>query len=213
MSHYETLGVKPDATPEEIKSAYRRASSKAHPDKGGNTELMAAVNQANDVLSDAARRQRYDETGNDAPERTMEQRAMDQLVRFFELVLEMDGNLVQLVRQQMKEGESVAIDEVRRLRKKVAKLSKRRDKIKVKSGENLVHMLIDRQVAAANRDIAVYEEALAVGAVSLKLLDAYESEEEQPGMRPQDPLTEMMEKHLMGMAGVGGFGRDRRFYR
>lgn len=35
-----------------IKTAYRKASSKYHPDKGGSTEMMQAVNQAYEELKD-----------------------------------------------------------------------------------------------------------------------------------------------------------------
>ena len=46
------LNLTGEVTPEIIKMAYRRASSKYHPDKGGSVEMMQAVNQAYDVLKD-----------------------------------------------------------------------------------------------------------------------------------------------------------------
>lgn len=61
--YYETLGVKPDATEAEIKSAYRRLARKFHPDvsKEANAEeRFKAVNEANEVLSDAKKRAHYD---------------------------------------------------------------------------------------------------------------------------------------------------------
>ena len=36
MSHYQTLGVSPQADAQEIKKAYRRLAGKHHPDKGGD---------------------------------------------------------------------------------------------------------------------------------------------------------------------------------
>jgi DnaJ-domain-containing protein 1 len=44
------LGVGPDATREEIRAAYRRRISQAHPDKGGSAEAAAQVNAARDAL-------------------------------------------------------------------------------------------------------------------------------------------------------------------
>lgn len=44
------LGVKPDATPLLIKSAYRKLMLKHHPDKGGNAEFAAKLNTARDIL-------------------------------------------------------------------------------------------------------------------------------------------------------------------
>jgi hypothetical protein len=44
------LGVKPDASEEEIKSAHRRLMRKVHPDQGGSDELASRVNRARAVL-------------------------------------------------------------------------------------------------------------------------------------------------------------------
>jgi hypothetical protein len=44
------LGVEPDATPEQIRSAYTRLMQRAHPDKGGTTGLAAQLNAARDRL-------------------------------------------------------------------------------------------------------------------------------------------------------------------
>lgn len=44
------LGVKPDATPLIIKSAYRKLMLTHHPDKGGKAEFAAKLNTARDIL-------------------------------------------------------------------------------------------------------------------------------------------------------------------
>lgn len=65
MSLYEDLGVGRDATPDEIKKAYRSRAQKSHPDReGGDAEVFHAVQTAHDVLSDPDRRERYDRTGH-----------------------------------------------------------------------------------------------------------------------------------------------------
>lgn len=60
MTHYDTLGVAKNATPEEIKRAYRKLASQHHPDKGGDTSKFQQVEEAYRVLSDPQKRAEYD---------------------------------------------------------------------------------------------------------------------------------------------------------
>ncbi len=68
MNLYETLGVNPDATPEEITKAYRVIAHKCHPDKNPDNEeaamLFQEVTAARDILLDAQKRATYDLTGD-----------------------------------------------------------------------------------------------------------------------------------------------------
>lgn len=57
---YKTLGVEKTATPDEIKSAYRKLASKHHPDKGGDTATFQKIQAAYETLSDANKRADYD---------------------------------------------------------------------------------------------------------------------------------------------------------
>lgn len=61
---YSTLNLSPDASEDDVKKAYRRLSKRHHPDVGGDAEVFREVQEAYDVLSDPARRRRYDETGS-----------------------------------------------------------------------------------------------------------------------------------------------------
>lgn len=64
--YYELLGISRDATPEEIKRAYRRLARKYHPDvnkEAGAEERFKEINRANEVLSNPETRARYDRFG------------------------------------------------------------------------------------------------------------------------------------------------------
>ena len=60
MNHYSTLGVSQDATPDEIKRAFRKLASQHHPDKGGDTQRFQEIQAAYDVLGDPEKRRQYD---------------------------------------------------------------------------------------------------------------------------------------------------------
>lgn len=60
MDHYATLGVDKNATPDDIKKAYRKLAAKHHPDRGGDTAEFQKIQSAYDVLSDPVKKQQYD---------------------------------------------------------------------------------------------------------------------------------------------------------
>src|ERR1700761_1362243 len=73
---YEVLGVKKEATNDEIRAAYRTLAKKHHPDLNpGNKQAEARfkeISAAYDILSDKDKRARYDrgeidESGNEKP--------------------------------------------------------------------------------------------------------------------------------------------------
>jgi molecular chaperone DnaJ len=65
--YYETLGVGRDASPDDIKRAFRRLAMQYHPDRNsepGAEAQFKEINEAYEVLSDAERRATYDRFGH-----------------------------------------------------------------------------------------------------------------------------------------------------
>lgn len=66
--YYEVLGVSRDASPEEIKKAYRTLAKKYHPDVSSDpnaTEKFAEIQVAYDCLSDPEKKSNYDRFGTE----------------------------------------------------------------------------------------------------------------------------------------------------
>ena len=62
LDYYELLGVARNASSASIRSGFRSASLRSHPDKGGTSESFAQVQTAYKTLSNADLRRAYDET-------------------------------------------------------------------------------------------------------------------------------------------------------
>jgi DnaJ-class molecular chaperone len=66
---YDVLGLNRDASPEDIKKAYRKLAREHHPDKGGDPEKFKKVQEAYETLNDPQKRQNFDQFGTpDGPQ-------------------------------------------------------------------------------------------------------------------------------------------------
>ena len=69
IDYYKVLGIEKTATESSIKTAYRKLARKLHPDLNPDDKeahkKFQQINEANEVLSDSAKRKKYDKYGAD----------------------------------------------------------------------------------------------------------------------------------------------------
>lgn len=195
MNPYDILGVAKDATAAEIRAAYRRRASAAHPDRAhGDAADMTALNQARDILLDPERRQQYDQTGSTQRRNTVEDEAFQILAELFTKVLAApgtDGRIVEFVtrattelRETVLKDREVALAMQRRLRNK-------RKLVKSKGPVNIVHGIIDAQVSAAHAKVGTCNHMLKVVSAALRMLRDYEDESVAPPAPQRSSLYEL----------------------
>src|ERR1700733_3938173 len=67
IDYYKILGLNTNATEKDVKASYRKLARKYHPDLNPNdaeaNKKFQQINEANEVLSDAEKRKKYDAYG------------------------------------------------------------------------------------------------------------------------------------------------------
>jgi curved DNA-binding protein CbpA len=178
MTLYDDLGVKPDASPDDIKSAYRERSKTANPDVGGKPEEFHKINQAYEVLYDPARRAKYDrgEPTDEPP--TIDVIARNNLVTLF-INLMSDQSLAiehtpifDLLREQINNGKQQLVNKRKAAEKDIKRLEKVRERIKGK--DDFFKSIVNSKIEGAKKAIEQIDNELKIGEIMIKLLDGYE---------------------------------------
>lgn len=181
---YEVLGVKPDASPEEIKRVFRSKAASVHPDKQtGDHNEMAALNHAYDVLSDPQRRLLYDKTGEDSARPREQQISQLVMMAFGRALQEGAPDILASAKEFLRNGDSELRKQQTQVEQRRAKLQKRRDKISRKSGPNVFHMIIDQELGQLEQAAVKIGNDIGVCADAIKDLKKYKSSEEVPPVR------------------------------
>lgn len=179
MNPYEILGVPRDAVDQQVKAAFRREASKAHPDRaGGSAERMAAVNEAYAVLSDPKRREHYEKTGQTQEQTPIEVEASGLLAQIFSKALEQDDAGILEFAWQHTEAtlEKVSADR-RTALKKARRLRSKRNKVRTSDGaRNLVHGLVDQQSMQLRVKAAQLRHVQKLVTLAREMLHAYEED-------------------------------------
>ena len=183
MNHYETLNIKPDATPDEIKSAYRAKANETHPDKGGDAAEFAPVATAYKTLIDPELRLLYDTTGS-AKRTPIEVEVQNILMAMFNDALAQDGDFEMLayIKKKVDDGGKQIPVEVKRLKDRQKKLTKKRGKITSK-GVNLFQQLCDAELRNIDGQLANLDHQSVVHKAVVKAIREYKEDWEKPEMK------------------------------
>lgn len=181
--HYETLGVGRDASPEEVRRAFRKKAKATHPDKGGALVAFQQVQRAYATLRVPSSREAYDRTGRDPSPDPNRQRT--------ELMMELAGLAIGLL-EHLPEGvdliaamrESLRHSHADMLRSRAtherAILKRERAAKRIHrrhgSGPNLIAEFFLADVQKLRDAIARIDEACAKTTSLLEMVDEYEYE-------------------------------------
>ena len=198
---YDILGIKKNASPEDVKKAYRKTSKKTHPDKGGSNEEFQETKKAYEVLSNTKLRDRYDETGEVEDDTSSKHSAMQDVAQIFEMVLtKYEGEIeyTDIICEMLKvfeDGLQSTKQSIKEWKAQIPHHEKISSRIKTDEGdENIFKSFIDGKIAVLNNSIRSAEEQINRIEESISMVEIYSCEikiKEEPdysnfGRRAQD---------------------------
>ncbi len=206
---YKILHVGRKATPEQIKRAYRRAARKSHPDSGGSNEAFEQVNAAYRCLSDPARRQHYDATGDmgsDVPDNSTGMMLTVITGAFCAVVNEFikqgadptREDVLTHVRNCIVQGQKEAVENLKQGQKSRQLLASMQARFTTEEPENLLEAMVAGQLAQVDRQLAKVQEEQEYRKRALEFLTKYRYRWEQQ-------MRVMMATNTATTAGTWGF--------
>lgn len=197
MNLYRQLNVAASASMDEIKRAYRQRAKETHPDAGGSPEEFEKVTRANIVLSDPAKRKKYDETGeidSNDPDNPLSG-AISVIVTFFDTLVQQhvagsggdpaQHDLVALCKQHINQTLDKLRTEKTKFDKHRAGLEKVEKRLIAKGAKEIVKMALRAQVSAVLTRMRPLDIQIKAHEDALAMLDDYSFDAE--AAPPQQP--------------------------
>ena len=189
-TYYQILGVREDATADEIRKAYKSLAQKLHPDKNPDENarlLFNQIQQAYRVLNNAESRAHYDQTGDDPDTGHIESQARTIVIAhlrdFIQQTIQAHVNgqqapglhkFVLSARQKRDQ----AIEQKRGIKKAIQKAHAMAGKITAKQGENYAIGIIEDMAKGLERDLENTTKNIEIHSKAIRTLEQYEMEEE-----------------------------------
>lgn len=177
LDPYATLGVKKDASKDEIKRAHHKRVSKSHPDKGGNKEEFLAVQRSYEILSNDEQRKRYDETGDTSEPVSLRERCLTELARLAIHVVNEAADhkardLVKMMKDTVHATLKMTKEQRETNRRQADKFHDAAKRFKVKAGtENPFEVMLTKQAQEFENGVRVCDEKIEMSKMCLELLD------------------------------------------
>lgn len=179
-SPYEILEVDKKASQEQIKRAYRKKASKAHPDiNGGSSESFLPVKWAYDILSDEEMKRQFDETGF-VKEKSLKNLALEQVLTLLAQVIQAvpeleSADLMKMMRQHISNDARNASDNRLKHLKESERVMKSALRFVHKNGgENTLKMVLEQRSEALKTVALKLDEQIKLFNDMLTILDDFE---------------------------------------
>jgi len=183
---YDVLGVGDSATQDDVKLAYRNRMKEIHPDKNGGIKHPNhdAVKHAYDVLADAGRRERYDESGDEGEEVDSFAAARHMVASLFVQIIKSDGAMGINIRDEIikilnneeanANRASAASDAV------LKRIVKIKDRSKPDGKATFIASVIDNSEQEVMLEKAQYEDQLKVIQAAKEIISDFEYHFDSP---------------------------------
>lgn len=188
---YDILGLSQDASPDDVRKAYRDKAKDSHPDGGGTAKDFALVKLAHDILSDPDRRKKFDETGeiNETEPNTIDAQAMSLLAGAINGIIDgqhaqdpMTIDWVKVIAGNLK-SEIAAGDQKRKdLEAQLKKCEKVASKFKRKKNAepNMVTMLMRQRIDHIKSVFKEIDKQISVFKRAIEMIEDYTFDAEKP---------------------------------
>jgi DnaJ-class molecular chaperone len=191
---YRTLNVEKNATPEEIKKAYRMKARESHPDIGGDSNEFIRINKAYFILSRPALRAQYDDTGQchvESDEERIKKGAVGELMAMISTIIEKHVNdpeffykdLIHVAKDHINTKTKEFKQNIKTSKATIKNLEELKGRL-VYTGEknDLITSLVAQKISDMKLVININKERVEMGKVMLDILKDYKFNPKQSVM-------------------------------
>ena len=192
MNPYEILGIDVDATPVQVKAAFRKLAQMWHPDRNKMPEAekrFKEINDAAEILLHTERRKAYDETGQSELPKPREIEVRNRAMSVIQQAIAGPMDDVVAAAQSIVQSKLNELTQNKQAcRAGLATLQQRRENVRAKRddvGMHLFHMVLDQAIANQEQGLEKLHVEDDLWVEVLKLLQDYESVQQMMLSQPR----------------------------